>query len=51
MKPRKWTGGTPGEGRLDVDGVEWFACDPYPTWFRWEDGDLIVPEGNVTWAE
>lgn len=24
-------------GRLDVNGVEWFACDPYPTWFRWED--------------
>lgn len=25
-------------GRLDVNGVEWWACDPYPTWFRWEEG-------------
>lgn len=23
-------------GRLDVNGVEWWACDPYPTWYRWE---------------
>ena len=22
-------------GRLDVDGVRWYVCDPYPTWFRW----------------
>jgi hypothetical protein len=27
-------------GRLDVNGVEWFACDPYPTWFRWEGKTL-----------
>lgn len=28
-------------GRRDVNGVEWWACDPYPTWFRWDDnGDL-----------
>lgn len=27
-----------GPGRLDVDGVEWWACDPYPTWYRWEEG-------------
>jgi hypothetical protein len=31
-----------GPGRLDVDGVEWWACDPYPTWFRWEDGELFT---------
>lgn len=29
-------------GRLDVNGVEWWACDPYPTWFRWDGGDLRV---------
>lgn len=27
-------------GRLDINGVEWWACDPYPTWFRWENGEL-----------
>lgn len=27
-------------GRVDVNGVEWWACDPYPTWFRWE-GDTL----------
>lgn len=29
-------------GRLDVNGVEWWACDPYPTWYRWEDGQLFT---------
>lgn len=24
-------------GRLDTNGDEWYACDPYPTWFRWDD--------------
>ena len=28
------------EGRLDEHGVRWFACDPYPHWFRREDGDV-----------
>lgn len=27
-------------GRRDVNGVEWWASDPYPTWFRYEDGEL-----------
>jgi hypothetical protein len=27
-------------GRLDVNGVEWWACDPYPTWYRWENGEV-----------
>jgi hypothetical protein len=22
-------------GRLDINGVEWWACDPYPTWYRY----------------
>ena len=29
-------------GRKDVNGVEWWACDPYPTWFRWEGGVLYT---------
>ena len=29
-----------GPGRLDVNGEEWWACDPYPTWYRW-DGDVL----------
>lgn len=29
-------------GRLDVNGVEWWACDPYPTWFRWDDMDKLT---------
>lgn len=27
-------------GRKDVNGQEWWACDPYPTWFRWDDDEL-----------
>jgi hypothetical protein len=39
---RKWTMES-GEGRLDVNGVEWFACDPYPTWYRYgENGELYA---------
>ena len=37
--PRRWTAET-GVGRVDRDGVEWFACDPYPTWYRRENGKL-----------
>jgi hypothetical protein len=36
--------GTPG--RLDVNGIEWWACDPYPTWYRWVDGVLHTREGD-----
>ena len=32
----------PGPGRFDNKGVEWFACDPYPTWYRWENGVLMT---------
>lgn len=37
----KWRTG--GEGRLDSNGVRWWACDPYPTWYRWENGTLYTP--------
>ena len=47
--------GTPGEpGRLDVNGVEWFACDPYPTWFRWETiegGKEVLHTNPARWAD
>lgn len=38
-RPYTWETGV---GRVDRDGIEWFACDPYPTWFRWVDGKLIT---------
>jgi hypothetical protein len=44
-EPRRWTSEHPDGGRIDVDGVEWFACDPYPTWFTWSGGNLITLEG------
>lgn len=31
---RRWIKGHPDGPRRDVDGVEWWACDPYPTWYR-----------------
>lgn len=37
---QKYRGG--GPGRLDVNGVEWWACDPYPTWYRWEGSQLFT---------
>ncbi len=41
-KARKWTFEHPDGGRIDVNGVEWFACDPYPTFYRRENGELII---------
>lgn len=41
----------PGPGKVDNGGIEWFACDPYITWFRWEDGELYTdspPEVELT---
>ena len=36
-------------GRMDVDGVEWWACSPYPTWYRWtEDNKLVRRDPFVT---
>lgn len=37
--------GTPG--RIDRNGVEWWACDPYPTWYRWVDNVLHTAGGSV----
>lgn len=42
----RWEPGVPG--RLDVNGVEWWACDPYPTWYRWDDGELLLD--HAEWA-
>ncbi len=36
-------------GRFDIDGVEWRACDPYPTWYRWEDSKLYTNPSK--WAD
>lgn len=45
-----WRSG--GEGRLDADGVRWWACDPYPTWYRWEGGELFTDiDRTAEWAE
>lgn len=41
----------PGQpGRLDVNGVEWFACDPYPTWFRWDESG-VLHRNPARWAD
>lgn len=48
FEDRLYTGGKPG--RLDVNGIEWWACDPYPTWYRWVDRELIT-EGWGDWAD
>jgi hypothetical protein len=37
-------------GRKDINGVEWWACDPYPTWFRWEDGADEPRVDHAAWA-
>lgn len=37
-------------GRKDLDGVEWWACDPYPTWYRWENGELHT-KSVPRWAD
>ena len=38
-----------GQGRYDVNGVEWFACDPYPTWYRVVDRVVVCPDTNIQW--
>lgn len=50
-EPRRWTWNHPDGGRFDVNGVQWFACDPYPTWYRWEDGELIRRGRDGDWAD
>lgn len=29
-------------GRLDVNGVEWWATDPYPHWYRMVDNEILT---------
>lgn len=52
-------------GRLDNEGTRWYACDPYPTWYRWvreegKRGELITTDlhdvyydnrGDTDWIE
>lgn len=57
LNDQPYTGGNPG--RIDSSGVEWFACSPYPTWYRWEgdelihlgDGDYASDYGEYGWEE
>lgn len=42
MSDRRWTHSHPDGPRLDVNGVAWFACDPYPTWYRWGNSGLVI---------
>lgn len=48
---RKWV----NEPRKAADGQIWYACDPYPTWFRWDiiDGKrtLVTPPREPKWAD
>lgn len=47
----RWRSG--GEGRLDADGLRWWACDPYPTWYRY-DGLILRTRGDqngATWVD
>lgn len=37
-------------GRRDAQG-EWWACDPYPTWYRWEGKKLIKRDSWRTWPK
>ena len=39
-------------GRLDRDGVQWWACDPYPCWFYWTAaGELVQAPIDIAWAD
>jgi hypothetical protein len=40
----------PNPGRRDVNGVEWHACGPYPTWFRWDEFGLLRTD-HAAWAD
>lgn len=42
------------ESRVDAEGIEWYACDPWPTWYRYEKGALILRadvDKPADWAE
>lgn len=36
-----------GRTLTGTDGAEWKACDPYPTWFRWDGRTLRFPARAV----
>lgn len=44
VQPRAYSYGTPG--RKDVNGIVWWACDPYPTWYRFERDKDGKPIGD-----
>ena len=46
-EPRRWTYDHPDGPRVDTSGVAWYACDPYPTWYRWVDGKLFTSHSPV----
>lgn len=50
---RPWDSSAP-EGRLDANGERWWACDGYPTWYRWDetaDGPKLRGKNpSVAWA-
>lgn len=48
MADEPYRGG--GPGRFDINGHEWWACDPYPTWFRWEGNELHT-EPTLPWRD
>lgn len=38
-------------GRVDKKGIEWWACDPYPTWYRWVRNKVYVRTSkSAAWA-
>lgn len=44
--PRQWTMES-GQGRLDKQGIEWYACDPYPYWYRYDEDDKLIVAGTI----
>ena len=32
--------------RVDMNGVEWKVCDPYPTYYRYEDSKIVMRSTN-----
>lgn len=42
----RWPG-----GREDEYGVVWQASDPFPTWFRWDSGRLILHDCRSRWKD
>ena len=49
MTDRRWYYES-GKGRLDINGLEWFTCDPYGTWYRIERDEQSVAY-PIKWAD